>query len=35
VRRLAGALAARGASAHLVLVPPEYKGIDDYLAASR
>ncbi len=30
VHRLAAALSARGSTAHLVLVPPEYKGIDDY-----
>jgi uncharacterized protein DUF3854 len=35
VQRLGAALAARGAIARLVLVPPEYKGIDDYLVATR
>ena len=34
VLRLGQALRARGATARLVLVPREYKGIDDYLAAS-
>jgi len=35
VHRLVDALGARGvAEAKLVLVPPEYKGIDDYLAAT-
>jgi len=33
VHNLGRALAARGAIAQLVLVPPEYKGIDDYLVA--
>jgi Domain of unknown function (DUF3854) len=34
VTRLGQALRARGANARMVLVPPEYKGIDDYPAAS-
>jgi Domain of unknown function (DUF3854) len=34
VQRLAAAFFARGAAPQLVLVPPEYKGIDDYLAAT-
>jgi hypothetical protein len=35
VQRLGAALRARGvAEARVVLVPPEYKGIDDYLAAT-
>ena len=33
VHSLGRALAARGAIAQLVLVPPEYAGIDDYLVA--
>jgi hypothetical protein len=33
VRRLAAALAVRGATAHLVHVPQGFKGIDDWLAA--
>jgi hypothetical protein len=33
VRRLGDALAARGATAQLVRVPPGFKGIDDWLAA--
>jgi hypothetical protein len=33
VRRLGDALATRGAEGRLLLVPENYKGIDDYLAA--
>jgi len=35
VQRLGAALTARGAVAKLVLVPEGYKGIDDYLVATR